>query len=63
MRDEPQPPRFLILIERRVADDFRQFSRSQAAERVHLPHSILGRDVALQENRVLPGCRGDVRHT
>ena len=51
---EPQPTRFLVRFERRFSHHLRQLSSRQPPQRVHLPHTILRRCVALQKNRVLP---------
>jgi len=45
------------------AEDFCQLARAESPECVHLPQSVLGGGIALEENRILPGSGFNMRHT
>ena len=51
-----------VALRRTWAKDLGQVTGCEAAEDIHLPQSVLGSDVALQEDCILPGGCFNVRN-
>src|SRR2546426_102893 len=59
---KPEPARIAVRFQPDCSKNLGEIARGGTAHCVHLPQAVLRRDVALQEDRVLPIARRDVRY-